>query len=144
VCLKILLKGNRILNKLSSWIDNFDDNLFALISDMTETMYKAKGVGLSAVQVGVLKTVIVIDIGDGIIELVNPVIVDAIGERRSEEGCLSCPGEYGVILRPDYVKVEALNRFGKKFRIEGSGLLASVLCHEIDHINGILFESRFI
>ena len=134
--------GDPILNKTSRKIEKFDDRLAILIDDMLETMYQANGVGLAAVQVGMLKRVVVIDIGDGPIELVNPEITMREGEQRESEGCLSLPGKYGVTVRPMKVQVKAQDRNGKTFEISGTELLARAFCHEIDHLNGVCFVTR--
>jgi len=107
-------------------------------------MYKAQGVGLAAVQVGFLRRVVVIDVGDGFIELINPEIVETSGEQTGEEGCLSVPGESGVVCRPDYVKVKAQNRNGAWRIFEGTGLKARCFCHEIDHLDGTLYIDKVI
>jgi peptide deformylase len=111
---------------------------------MAETLHLAKGAGLAAPQVGILRRVIVIDIGEGVIELINPKIIAFSGEQETVEGCLSCPGEWGVTRRPDYVKVKAQNRKGEEFTIEGRELLAKAFCHEIDHLDGILYKEKAI
>ena len=134
--------GDPILNKTSRKIEKFDDRLAILIDDMLETMYQANGVGLAAVQVGMLKRVVVIDIGDGPIELVNPEITMREGEQRESEGCLSLPGKYGVTVRPMKVQVKAQDRNGKWQVLKGEGLKARCFCHEIDHLDGILFTQR--
>ena len=134
--------GDPILNKTSRKIEKFDDRLAILIDDMLETMYQANGVGLAAVQVGMLKRVVVIDIGDGPMELVNPEITMREGEQRESEGCLSLPGKYGVTVRPMKVQVKAQDRNGKWQVLKGEGLKARCFCHEIDHLDGILFTQR--
>lgn len=136
--------GDPILNKTSRKIEKFDDRLAILIDDMFETMYQANGVGLAAVQVGMLKRVVVIDIGDGPIELVNPEITMREGEQRESEGCLSLPGKYGVTVRPMKVQVKAQDRNGKWHVFTGEGLKARAFCHEIDHLDGILFTSHVV
>ncbi len=136
--------GDPILNKTSRVVEKFDDRLSTLIDDMKETMYHADGVGLAAVQVGILKRVVVIDIGDGFIELVNPEITLQDGEQREQEGCLSLPGKNGVTLRPMKVQVKAQDRTGKWHCYTGEGLKARAFCHEIDHLDGILFTSRIV
>lgn len=140
----IVIEGDPILNKKSRKIERFDSRLFELIDDMKETMMQQDGVGLAAVQVGVLKQVVVIDNGDEIIELINPEIVESSGVQEDVEGCLSCPGEYGITSRPLKVKVKALDRFGKEHIYEGEGLIARAFCHEIDHLSGILFKDHVI
>ena len=140
----IVLEGDPILYKKCREVEKFDDRLANLIDDMLETMHKAGGVGLAAPQVGMLKRVVVVNVGDGNIELVNPVITDSSGEQREEEGCLSCPGQYATTLRPMFVTVEAFDRFGKKVKYTGKALKARAFCHEIDHLDGILFKSRAV
>lgn len=136
--------GDPILNKTSRKIEKFDDRLAILIDDMLETMYQANGVGLAAVQVGMLKRVVVIDIGDGPMELVNPEITMREGEQRESEGCLSLPGKYGVTVRPMKVQVKAQDRNGKWQVFTCEGLKARAFCHEIDHLDGILFTSHVV
>ena len=136
-----------ILKKKSRDVENFDLKLHILLDDMIETMKKADGIGLAAVQVGILRKVIVINEdneNDNIIELINPVIIETSGEQESVEGCLSCPGNYGITKRPMRVIVKAKDRFGKEFIKAGEGLLAKAFCHEIDHLNGILFYDHVI
>ena len=135
-------EGDEILKKKSREVEIVDDKIRELMDDMIETMHKYDGVGLAAVQVGILKRVIVIDIYDEntpIIKLVNPVIVKQKGERECEEGCLSFPNKFAKVVRPVEVVVEGLNEEGKKVRIKATELLAQALCHEIDHLNGITF-----
>ncbi|AOY77372.1 peptide deformylase [Clostridium formicaceticum] len=131
-----------VLRKLSKQVDKIDERIHILIDDMIETMYDAEGIGLAAPQIGILKRVIVIDIGEGLIELINPEIVEEAGTQCEVEGCLSLPTESGDVIRPKTVKVKGLDRNGQEVLIEGSGLLARALCHEIDHLNGILFIDR--
>lgn len=141
---KVVEIGDPILNKKCRPIEKFDDKLSTLIDDMFETMYAANGVGLAAPQVGMLKRVVVIDVGDGPMELVNPEIVMTQGEQRVSEGCLSVPGKYGVCLRPAKVQVKAQDRNGKWQVFTGEDLKARCFCHEIDHLDGILFTSKVI
>ena len=110
-----------------------------LINDMLDTMYEALGVGLAAPQVGVLKRIVVIDVGEGPIVLINPEIIETSGEQSGEEGCLSVPGKSGMVTRPDYVKVRALNEDMEEIELEGEGLLARAFCHEIDHLDGKMY-----
>ncbi|MGN0545155.1 MAG: peptide deformylase [Acutalibacteraceae bacterium] len=138
----IVKLGDPTLKKHSRVVEKFDSRLSQLIDDMKETMYAAQGCGLAAVQVGVLKRVVVIDVGDGFIELVNPEIIYREGEQCEEEGCLSIPGECGVTLRPAVVKVKAQDRNGQWRVLKGEGLKARCFCHEIDHLDGILFTQR--
>ncbi len=140
----IVKKGDPILFKKSRVVEKFDTRLCILLDDMAETMRQAEGVGLAAVQVGVLKRVVVIDVGDGLMELINPEITKAEGEQRESEGCLSFPGEYGVTLRPAKVQVKAQDRNGKWHIYTGEGLKARAFCHEIDHLDGVVFTSHII
>jgi peptide deformylase len=136
--------GDEILRKKSRKVEVIDDRILTLLDDMKDTMKKAEGVGLAAPQVGVLRRVVVIDIGEGLIELINPVIVFESGEQMEEEGCLSLPGIRGKVKRPEKVIVRAMNRKGETFEMTGIGLLAIAFCHEIDHLNGILFTDKAI
>jgi peptide deformylase len=113
-----------------------------LLNDMAETMYKANGAGLAAVQVGILKRLVVIDVGEVLIKLINPKIVSSFGEQQETEGCLSIPGIYGTVKRPEQVEVSALNEKGDSIKLKGTGLLACAFCHEIDHLDGILFTDK--
>ncbi len=131
-----------MLRKKSRPVTKFDDRLATLLDDMAETMYAAEGVGLAAVQVAVLRRAIVIDIGEGLVELINPEILETEGEQCAEEGCLSIPNEYYETIRPEKVKVRAQDRHGAWHEYEGEGLLARCFCHEIDHLDGILFLDR--
>ncbi len=139
-------EGDEILKKKSREVEIVDDKIRELLDDMVETMHKYNGVGLAAVQVGILKRVIVIDLYDekGPIKLVNPVIIKEKGEQEVEEGCLSFPNKYAKMIRPKEVVVEALDENGKKIKINGKDLLAQALCHEIDHLNGIVFVDKMI
>lgn len=136
--------GDPILNKKSRTVENFDSKLAMLVDDMKETMYNKNGVGLAAVQVGILKRVVVIDIGEGPIELVNPEITMAEGEQISQEGCLSLPNKWATTKRPQKVQVKAQDRTGKWHVYTGEDLKAKAFCHEIDHLDGILFTSHII
>lgn len=140
----IVKKGDPILLKKSRPVEKFDDRLATLIDDMAETMYDGNGVGLAAVQVGVLKRVFVADTGDGLREFVNPVIFDEEGEQNEIEGCLSVPGESGVTNRPQIVKIKAQDRHGKWHIYKAQGLDARCYCHEKDHLDGILFTQRLV
>ncbi len=135
----IVLLGDDILRKRSREVDKFDKRLHQLLDDMAETMYKQNGAGLAAVQIGILKRVITIDTGQGLIELVNPVILETSGMQNGPEGCLSIPEKFVDIKRPYKVKVRAFDRHGKPFTLEGTELLARAFCHEIDHLDGKLF-----
>lgn len=134
--------GDDILRKTCRKVEKIDDRTKELIDDMIETMYDANGVGLAAPQVGILKRIAVVDIGDGVIELINPEIVGASGEQCQVEGCLSVPGKYGEVIRPEKVIVNAFDRNGEGFEIIGEGLLATALCHEIDHLDGNMFVDK--
>ncbi len=140
----IVKEGDETLTKVCRPVDKFDAKLAVLLEDMAETMRSANGVGLAAPQVGILRRVVVIDVGEGLIELVNPVIIEKKGEQECVEGCLSCPGEYGTTKRPAKVKVRAQDRNGKFFEMSGEELLATAFCHELDHLDGILFKKHVI
>jgi len=143
---RIRKDGDEILRKKSKEVKKIDDKILTLLDDMAETMYHNDGVGLAAPQIGILKRVVVIDVNDekGLIELINPEIIHAEGEQCETEGCLSIPGLYGEVKRPEKVIVKALNRKGEEITIEGTKLLAIALCHEIDHLDGILFTDKAI
>ena len=136
----ILKFGDPVLREKCAEVTRFDRELGELLDDMYETMTDADGIGLAAPQIGVLKRVVVIDIRRGRIELVNPVITAMWGKQFEEEGCLSCLGKRGIVQRPAHVRVKAFDRFGKPVKFRGKELLARAFCHEIDHLNGILFE----
>ena len=137
--LNIVKDGDEILRKRSKEVEVVDDKIITLLEDMKETMEKAQGVGLAAVQVGKLKRVIVIDTGEEQLELINPRLLSASGEQEDREGCLSCPGKWGITRRPMKVEVETMNRKGKIVRHKAQGLLARAICHEMDHLDGTLF-----
>lgn len=141
---EIRKKDDEILYKNCKEVKVFDKKLAILLDDMYETMQKHDGVGLAAPQVGILKRVVVVDIGDGKIELVNPEITESSGIQCGQEGCLSAPGIYGEVERPNEVTVRAQDRNGKAFEISGTELLARAFCHEIDHLNGELFLDKVI
>lgn len=139
---KIRLMGDEILTKTSKEIKEVNDKIKTLINDMLETMYDAQGVGLAAPQVGILKRVAVIDVSeeaDSPIVLINPVIIESDGEQRGSEGCLSVPGKVGIVTRPDYVRVKAIDENMEETEFEGTGLLARALIHEIDHLDGKIY-----
>ena len=136
--------GDEVLRKRSKKIDIINEKILNLLKDMADTMYKAEGVGLAAPQIGILKRLVVIDVGEGLLELINPEIISESGEQLYIEGCLSIPGVLGEVTRPAKVAVEALNPSGEKITVEGEGLLAVALCHEIDHLNGVLFKDKVI
>ena len=139
--LKILKVGDPALRKVCRPVDTVTPRILTLLDDMIETMRAADGVGLAAPQVGVLRRVVVIETpDDGLIELINPKIIAFSGEQESEEGCLSIPGRWGTTRRPMHVTVRATNRQGETFDVTGSGLLAKAFCHEIDHLDGILYS----
>ncbi len=141
----IVKLGDPILSKKSRPVEKFDEKLFTILDDMKDTLYKAEGAGLAAVQVGILRRVVVMDCGDGYLELVNPEIVERSEEVQHEtEGCLSLPGKFGVTERPKSVIVKAQNREGKWCLYKGEGLKARCFCHEIDHLDGILYTSHVI
>ena len=144
--LEILKFGDERLRQKSTEVTEFNEELWELLDDMYETMQAANGVGLAAPQVGVLKRVVVIDVDDdnGIIELINPVITQMRGKQVQAEGCLSYPGKSGFVKRPAKVKVTARNRYGKQVCYCGTELLARAFCHEIDHLNGILYADKVI
>lgn len=143
---KIREEGDEILKKKSRPVEEINEKIQELIDDMLETMYKANGVGLAAVQVGVLKQVIVIDIDDGSgpLILINPKIIKEKGEQEVEEGCLSFPNKFAKVVRPAEITVEALNRDGKTFKVKAKELLAQAISHEIDHLNGIVFVDKIL
>ncbi len=140
----VVLGEDEVLRKRARRVDVFDKRLRTLLDDMAETMYKADGVGLAAPQVGILKRVVTIDVGDGLIELVNPEILETEGAVVGTEGCLSVPGRRGTVERPERVVVAAQNRNGKEIRLEADGLLAVCLCHEIDHLDGVVYVDKMI
>jgi len=131
--------GEDSLRKKSREVDVFDDKLWVLLDDMKDTMDQFGGVGLAAPQVGILRRVILIENDDIRYEFVNPVITSVRGKQREVEGCLSSPGEWGYVSRPDRIKLKAYNRYGKEFCTDADGVFAIAICHEIDHLNGILF-----
>lgn len=135
-------EGDEILSKVCRPVEKFDEKLAILLDDMMETMHEANGVGLAAPQVGILRRAVVVDVDDRPIELVNPQILEASGEQDGAEGCLSFPGQYGMVKRPMHVKIKAQDRTGKFFETEGDGLLARAFCHEIDHLDGIVFKTH--
>lgn len=140
------LEGDEILKKKSREVEVIDEKLQILIDDMIETMHKYNGVGLAAVQVGVLKRVIVIDLYDdkGPIVLINPVIIKTKGEQEVDEGCLSFPNQFAKVTRPAEVIAEYIDREGKRMRVKAKELLAQAICHEVDHLNGEVFVDKII
>ncbi|MBE6534952.1 MAG: peptide deformylase [Ruminococcaceae bacterium] len=138
--LKIVKIGDPVLRAVSRPVEKITPRTLQLIDDMVETMRAADGAGLAAPQVGVLRRIVVIETpDDGLFELINPKIIAFAGEQRTEEGCLSVPGKYGITVRPMHVTVRALNRNGETIEVTGSGLLAKAFCHEIDHLDGKLY-----
>ncbi len=128
-----------ILRKKCKEVKEITPKIIELLDDMADTLYDANGVGLAAPQVGLLKRIVIIDIGNGLFELINPVILEKSGEQTGNEGCLSIPGKMGVVTRPNYVKVEATDRNGERYILEGEELMARAICHEVDHLDGILY-----
>ena len=135
----IRVEGDPVLTKISRPVDKMTPRIQDLITDMLDTMYEAMGVGLAAPQVGILKRIVVIDVGDGPIILINPEIIEKSGEQTGDEGCLSVPGRSGQVTRPDHVKVKALNEDMEEVVYEGEGLLARAFCHELDHLDGHMY-----
>ena len=140
--MKIYRMGDDVLRKKAHEVKEINRRTVALIKDMAETMYAADGCGLAAPQVGVLRRIVVIDVGEGLVELINPVILEASGHQEGPEGCLSLPGRQGVVTRPMKVTVKAQDRHGKPIQITGEGFFARALCHELDHLEGILFKAK--
>ncbi len=140
----IVKEGDPVLTKICRPVEKFDERLAQLLDDMYETMVKGEGVGIAAPQVGILRRIFVIDIGEGKLEFINPKILKTKGRQEGSEGCLSCPGEFGITERPMYVTVTAQNRNGDHFTINAEGLLAKAICHENDHLDGILFKEHII
>ncbi|MBQ2879260.1 MAG: peptide deformylase [Anaerotignum sp.] len=138
----IRISTDEVLRKKCKEVKEITPNLITLLDDMADTMYEANGVGLAAPQVGILKRVVVIDIGEGLVELINPVILETSGSQTDDEGCLSVPGKYAPVERPNYVKVKYMDRNGDEYIIEGEELMARALCHEIDHLDGILYIDK--
>ncbi len=134
--------GEDVLKKECRPVEKFDRKLHQLLDDMQDTLYEANGAGLAAPQVGVLRQVCIVDVGEGLIELVNPQIIAAEGEQTGSEGCLSLPNEWGIVTRPMKVTVKAQNRKGKWFEISGEELCARAFCHEIDHLHGVVFTDK--
>lgn len=141
---KILRIGDETLRRKARPVELFDKRLHTLLDDMAETMYDAEGAGLAAPQVGILRRVVVIDVGEGIIELINPEILSAEGEQINPEGCLSIPGRRCTVARPQKVVVKALDRNGDLFELTGEGFLAIAVSHELDHLDGVLYVDKMI
>lgn len=142
----IRLEGDEILKKKSREVEEIDKKIQVLIDDMIETMHKYNGVGLAAVQVGILKRVIVIDLYDdkGPIVMINPVIIKTKGKKEMDEGCLSFPNQFAKVIRPEEVVVEYTDRKGKRMKVKAKELLAQAICHEVDHLNGEVFMDKII
>ena len=141
---QIRTNNDEILRKKCRKVEEINDRILVLLDDMIDTMYEADGVGLAAPQVGILKRIAVIDVGEGPICLINPEIIETHGEAIDEEGCLSLPGKTGNVKRPERVTVKALNKKGEEYTLTGEGLLARAFCHEIDHLDGVLFIDKVI
>lgn len=139
---RILTEKDPALHKVCRPVDKFDARLAKLLDDLGQTLREANGAGLAAPQVGILRRVVVVDVGDEILELVNPVIVEASGEQEGPEGCLSVPGKWGIVKRPNVVKVRAQDRDGAWFEVEGEELMARAFCHELDHLDGHLYTEK--
>jgi len=136
---KILTDKEPALHKVCRPVEKFDWRLHKLLNDMADTLEVANGVGLAAPQVGILRRVVIVDTGEEILELVNPTIIETDGEQVGPEGCLSVPGKYGLVKRPYYAKVRAQDRHGEWFEAEGEELIARCFCHELDHLDGIVY-----
>lgn len=142
---KILTLGDETLRKTCKKQEKFDLRLAILLKDLADTMYRAEGVGLAAPQVGILRRVVVVDVsedGSGLMELVNPEIVEVEGEQTGREGCLSVPGRQGVVRRPMKVRVHAFDRKGREIEVEAEGFAARAICHEVDHLDGVVYVDK--
>lgn len=140
--LNIVTSEDEVLRKKCRPVEKITPRTLTLLDDMLDTMRAANGVGLAAPQVGILRRIVIVDIGEGLIEMINPEIVATEGEQEGEEGCLSVPDEVGIVKRPNIVTVKATDRNGEPFTIRGEGLLARAFCHEIDHLDGILYIDK--
>ena len=138
----IRIQGDPVLEKKCREIKEITPKISELIEDMRDTMYEANGVGLAGPQVGVLKRIVVIDIGEGPVVMINPVIVEASGEQTGDEGCLSLPGKAGLVTRPNYVKARAFDENMEEYEIEGTELMARAICHELDHLDGHMYTEK--
>ena len=136
---KILTDKEPALHSVCKPVVNFDNRLHKLLDDMAETLEEANGVGLAAPQVGILRRVVLVDTGEEVLELINPELVETSGEQVGAEGCLSVPGKYGLVTRPNYAKVKAQDRYGEWFEVEAEELIARCFCHELDHLDGIIY-----
>ena len=139
---EIRVLGDDVLTKHCKEVTKMSIRTKLLIEDMLDTMYEANGVGLAAPQIGILKRIVVIDVGDGPIVMINPKILETSGEQTGTEGCLSLPGLCGTVTRPNYVKVEATDENGDLYELEGTELLARAICHECDHLDGVLYRDK--
>lgn len=139
---KVRVMGDEVLRKKCKEVKEVNDRIRVLIDDMFDTMYEENGVGLAAPQVGILKRIVVIDVGEEPLVFINPVILETSGEQTGDEGCLSLPGKSGVVTRPNYVKVRAFDEEMNEFELEGTELLARAICHECDHLDGILYVDK--
>ena len=139
---KILTDKDPALHKTCKPVTNFDAKLHKLLDDMRETLLDSGGVGLAAPQIGILRRVVIVDTGEGILELINPVMLETDGEQTGPEGCLSVPGRYGLVTRPYYAKVRAQDRYGEWFEAEGEELIGRCFCHELDHLDGIIYTEK--
>ena len=139
---KIMTVKEPCLHKVCRPVEKFDGKLHRLLDDMKETLAEANGVGLAAPQVGILRRVVVVDTGEEMLELVNPELLETSGEQVGSEGCLSVPGKYGIVKRPNYAKVRAYDRDGNEFEVEGEELMARCFCHEIEHLDGHLYTEH--
>ena len=136
---RILTDEESALHKVCKPMVNFDERLWKLLADMRDTLIDSGGVGLAAPQVGILRRVVLVDTGEEILELINPTLIETDGEQIGPEGCLSVPGKYGLVKRPYYAKVRAQDRYGQWFEAEGEELIARCFCHELDHLDGIIY-----
>ena len=139
---KVVQEGDDVLRKKCFEVTAFDEKLAMLLDDLKDTVKKEEGAGLAAPQVGVLRRAVVVDVEEGFFEFVNPVIVDSRGEQRGFEGCLSVRGKRGVVSRPNVLKLEDFDRYGKKQKLVAKGFFARAICHELDHLDGILYTDR--
>ena len=141
---QILKDGDETLRKMSRPVEKIDDRILTLLDDMADTMYDARGIGIAAPQVGVLKRIFIVDIGDGsgLFEFIDPFFLRKEGKQVGQEGCLSIPGKYGDVERPEIVEIQATDRYGQTFTLQGECMMAVCLCHEYDHLDGVLFKDK--
>ncbi len=140
--LNILKEGDETLRKKCREVEEITPRIIRLLDDMHDTLEKAQGVGLAAPQVGVLRRIVIVEIDDKKYEMINPVIIDKKGKQEEIEACLSVPNKYGSVVRPTWAKVRAMDRNGKIYEVEGEGLMARCFCHELDHLDGILYIDK--